>query len=31
MITLFAPARSQPCQVRRPTKMVESTVSRHEM
>ena len=31
MITLFAPATIQPCHNRRPTRMVDTTVRRHEM
>ena len=31
MITLFTAARTHPCHFRRPTKIVEITVNRHEM
>lgn len=30
MITLLAPATTQPCHMRRPTRTVETTVSRQE-
>ena len=31
MMTLLRAARAQPYQLRRPTRMVETTVSTHEM
>jgi hypothetical protein len=31
MITLFTAARTHPCHIRRPTRIVEITVNKHEM